>query len=149
MMRTTLATVTALMLAASAWAGEVHRWVDDQGNVHYSENPPPDAESEQMEVRTGQQMPEASPEDVEAPEEEEDADENGDTEEADEPRPDADAVAEARRRNCETAKEALETLDQHDRVQVEEEDGERRFLDPDEVDEQRANYEDLKAENCE
>ena len=148
MKRTTLATMTALVFAASVGAGEVHRWVDDQGNVHYSENPPPDAESQQMDVRTGRQMPQASPEDVAAPEEEEDAQAAAGTEEATEERPDADAVAEARQRNCETAREALETLDQHDRVQVEE-DGERRFLSPDEVEDQRTRYEELKAENCE
>lgn len=138
--------MAVLMFSTPAWASDVYRWVDEQGNVHYSENPPPGAESEQMNIRTGRQMPETRPDDVtETPEQPEATDE---AEDADEPRPDADAVAEARRRNCETAREALETLDQHDRVQVEE-DGERRFLAPDEVADQRARYEEIKEESCE
>ena len=38
-----LLSLAALMLM-TARADQVYRWVDAQGNVHYSQTPPPDAE---------------------------------------------------------------------------------------------------------
>lgn len=41
---TTIMAATAL-LAGASWAGEVYRWVDEDGVVHYTDRPPaPDAE---------------------------------------------------------------------------------------------------------
>lgn len=31
----------------SAWAGDIYRWVDETGNVHYSEEPPPEQQQQQ------------------------------------------------------------------------------------------------------
>lgn len=37
------AAALALSLSATAWATEMYKWVDEQGNVSYSQSPPPDA----------------------------------------------------------------------------------------------------------
>jgi len=60
---------------------------------------------------------------------------------------DQEAIERIRRRNCETAKEALKTLEQNARVQVEE-NGERRYLSPEEKEAQRKRYEKARDENC-
>lgn len=42
-MKTRLLPIAAfgLLLACAAWGGELYRWVDDQGRVHYGDQPPP------------------------------------------------------------------------------------------------------------
>ncbi|MFC6633618.1 DUF4124 domain-containing protein [Microbulbifer taiwanensis] len=41
--------VIALMLAATAGAGELYRWVDKDGKVHFSDRPPAEAAAENIE----------------------------------------------------------------------------------------------------
>lgn len=42
--------LAALALAANAEAGEVYKWVDKDGNVHYSNTPPPEAAQRERQV---------------------------------------------------------------------------------------------------
>jgi glutaredoxin len=39
--------LTALLMAASAQAGELYRWVDSAGKVHYGDAPPPAVEADE------------------------------------------------------------------------------------------------------
>ena len=41
----------AWLATAPAWAGEAYRWVDADGNVHYSAQPPPGHEATRMQLR--------------------------------------------------------------------------------------------------
>lgn len=43
---TAAALAGTLPFAPVAAAGEIYRWVDDDGSVHYSDNPPPDGETD-------------------------------------------------------------------------------------------------------
>ena len=39
-----------LLLASCAWGQQVHRWVDEDGNVHFSQTPPPDQSQQESEI---------------------------------------------------------------------------------------------------
>lgn len=47
---TTIAFIAALVLGGSAEAGKVYKWVDKDGNVHYTNTPPPEASQTEREV---------------------------------------------------------------------------------------------------
>lgn len=49
--------VLALALCSSAVAQQVYRWVDADGNVHYSDQPPPDTATPREEVQVQGELP--------------------------------------------------------------------------------------------
>jgi hypothetical protein len=49
-MTSTLLLAAALMLCAISAQAEVYRWTDKDGKVHYSDNPPPDANVQQRKL---------------------------------------------------------------------------------------------------
>lgn len=133
------------LIPASLLASEVYRWTDDAGNTHYSEDPPSGVDAEPVDIQTSSpSTPDAAPSETETEEESEQENEEGASEEE---RPDKEAVEEARRRNCENARKALETLQQNARVQVED-DGERRYLSPEEKEAEEERYKELRDDNC-
>ncbi len=142
--------LTSLLLASlSVQAGDVYRWVDEQGNVHYSETPPPGQQAEQTGVRTRTTGTGISPQTVDeaAPERPDDDAESDEATAEGAPEQDPEVLAEIRRQNCERAREGMETLDSYNRVRVEE-DGEQRFLTPEEMEEQRERLQGIIDENC-
>ncbi len=52
--------ITALTLATMAPAA-TYKWVDDQGNVHYSQYPPPDKQYERLNIKTPRPSPSSDP----------------------------------------------------------------------------------------
>lgn len=44
------ATLAALLVAGAADARQVYRWVDAQGNVHYTDRPPPEQAAERLPI---------------------------------------------------------------------------------------------------
>lgn len=55
-MKTLLAIVLAV-LCFSAAAEQLYRWVDAEGNVHYSDRPPPDSATESEEIVVDAEIP--------------------------------------------------------------------------------------------
>jgi len=144
-----LISITPVPLAAE----EFYRWTDESGNTNYSQNPPPGVDARPVDIRTRAPKPQSQSNQQgqsqsRSGEDNGEEKESGDSEEQGQ-RPDKEAVAEAKRRNCERAKESLAMLDNNARVQVEDEDGERRYLSPEEMEEQRKRYEKMRDENCE
>lgn len=117
------------MLAIAAWltaapvaAAGMYKWVDEDGNVHYSQTPPPSGEAEELKPPPG---PAASGEAIE--------EQRKESEEAltPVPPPTADIEAEEERKrvykhNCESARRNLEIYKRHRNVIDEE--GERVTL---------------------
>lgn len=135
-------------------AAEIYRWTDEAGNTHYSENPPQGVDAQPMNIQTRSPKPansdnsqakSGSGADNQGGASGEAGDGNEKAEEG--KQPDSKAVAEARRENCEAAREALEMLENNARVQVEE-DGERRYLSQEEMEAERERYEEIRDENC-
>ena len=59
-MKRLLAAACILAIAPLAW-GQLYKWVDKDGKVHYSDTPPPSGDSKQIQVNTGGGTPAAAP----------------------------------------------------------------------------------------
>lgn len=124
-----IALVTAICAALPAQAAKLYKWVDEEGNITYSERkPPPESNAETIRLRSAT---------LDAPGAQERLDElNERAEEADKDRKFAEnsATASAERdermaNNCETARENMRILRTTSRIQDKDENGEAYFLD--------------------
>ncbi|MEQ9544408.1 MAG: DUF4124 domain-containing protein [Marinobacter sp.] len=139
----------AIILAAApiaASGASVYKWTDENGVTHFGDRQPTGQQAEQVNVRSGtssggqqRQSPQEQIQELDARQ----ADEAEKRKES--------AVEEARRKqreaNCTTARSNLRILDRNSRIRVEE-DGEQRYLSPEEIDEQRQKFQEIADENC-
>ncbi len=124
----TIALVTAVCAAPPAQAAKLYKWVDDQGNVTYSERRPTNRESETIRLRGAT---------LDASGAQEKLDELNDRATAQQKDREfannsASATAERSERmanNCKTARENLRILKTTSRIQDKDADGEAYFLD--------------------
>jgi predicted component of type VI protein secretion system len=65
-MKRIIATLAILALALPAW-GELYKWVDENGNVHYSDQPPPPNAKQQKAIQP-KVSPQSAPPPAAAPE---------------------------------------------------------------------------------
>lgn len=146
MNKTTLM-LTLLMAVAPGMAisASVYKWTDTNGITHFGDRQPVGANSETVNVRsgtsTGNDRPTAQQRLGELQKQQQkDAEKKQET-----------AVQTARRKqreaNCETARSNLTVIESNARIRTEE-NGEMRYLTPDEIAEQRNKLEDVAAENC-
>ena len=140
----------ALALPASA---EIYRWTDDTGETHFGSNPPAGVEARPVSTTHTNTIENSSrqgdKDNGEANEEQSaQAQTNGQAEGDGGQSPEEQKKREEiRQQNCEAARQALKTLEQNARVQVMEE-GERRYLSPEEKAAERERYEKIRDENC-
>lgn len=137
----------ALLLPTFAQAQSVYRWTDEDGVTHFGDREPTGRQSDRVSVRTGRLS--GTPAERATPQEQLralDEQRNENTRRANET-----AVEEARRKqreaNCATARSNLQVLSSHARVRIEE-GGEQRYLTPEEIETQRARFEQAVEENC-
>lgn len=139
----TLLMGACLIFASTAATAEVFKWTDDQGNIHFGDRRPDNRESEQVNVRVGKatSAEPAAPEtalpetaNVEAKENSSEGNTDGLTD-------------EQRRSNCEIAQGNLETIETNSRIRITE-NGEQRYLTPEEIETKRKEMEDLATESC-
>ena len=142
--------VIALTLCGGAMANEIYKWTDEDGNAHYRDRPT----GEPNEVRLGisysrtdkgvvQQQEMARVESRATRQERRDAADEADrvaTEEA--------AVTADQQKRCASYRASLERYAQSRRLYREGTDGERTYLDDDEMTQARKRLEDHVAENC-
>ena len=128
-MRTLLCCSLALCLGAgTASAVQLYKWVDEEGNVTYSQQRPPDQPAETIEVRVTGPDDEAARSELESLTERANAAQE-DREFA------ATAAAELRdreqriKKNCEVARENLRVLQNAPRVQATDDSGNPYFID--------------------
>ena len=127
-----------LLLSAGAAAG-VYRWVDAQGNVHYTDKPNGDAQKLEIESRPTDPARIATQREASQKQHSEHQ-ENRQKQLADEKEADAKAQddAKARATNCTKAQERLERYETAHRLYKPLPDGEREYLTSDEIDTARA-----------
>ncbi len=130
-MKRYIATVALGLISLSAHAA-LHKWVDAEGKVHYSDTAPPEATTQPVRTLSGKGQPEApasySPKSV-AEREAELKKAKQEKEEAAQKKAQQDANAETRKRNCAAARENARTLQESGRIAVYDENGERSYLD--------------------
>lgn len=141
-----LLTAACLFPALSA-ANSVYKWTDEEGNTHFGDRQPTGRSAESVSIRTGKSQNGSSSrsaqqqvEDFEERQAEEDAGEEQSAEEQ--------ARQQQRQRNCETARSNLNILEAGGRIQTQGEDGERRYLDEEEIEQKRQQFEEIADDNC-
>lgn len=146
------AALICLLVAMPALA-EVYKWVDENGGVHYGDQRPQDKKDKEVEtlnIRSGtaksstetvaggspqEKMSELEAAQAKAAEKAKDLNEKT-------------KQAEARKVACENARKNLETMNTYDRIKVSE-NGQERYLAPEEIATRKANSEKSVKENCE
>ncbi|MFO7530518.1 MAG: DUF4124 domain-containing protein [Marinobacter sp.] len=141
--------LTLLMALAPGMAhsGSVYKWTDENGVTHFGDRQPTGSKAEQVSVRSGKGSANASSrtspqEQVQAMEQEAEKRQLTEREQAE-----MEAIRKQREANCATAQSNLRVIDSNARIQVEE-NGERRYLSPEEIAEQRMRFEKVAEENC-
>jgi hypothetical protein len=125
----------------------VYKWTDDEGVIHYGDRKPNDRNTERVDIRVGKvkdsQAPALTPrEKIEALDERKKNEREQQKKIARE-----EAREKQRQANCETARDNLSMIDSNARIRVVE-DGERRFLSPEEIQEQRARFQEIADTSC-
>ena len=133
------AIVPILLLAGAVHAGSIHKWVDEEGNVHYGDAPPVSAKTENVRVQSapsnpGRALPRLG---------DNAGDENaaGGTAAANDDTVPADQAKIA----CEQAQEDLKVIGRSSRIKLRAADGSERFLSTEEIAERKERAEaDIK-----
>ncbi|RBW48221.1 DUF4124 domain-containing protein [Marinobacter sp. F3R11] len=142
-------TLTLLMAIAPgiAMSASVFKWTDENGVTHFGDRQPVGAASETVNVRSGTSSSAAS----KRPSAQEQLGELQEKQQKEADREKDSAVEAARRKqreaNCETARTNLEVIENNARIRIEE-NGEMRYLSPEEIAKQREKLEEIAAENC-
>lgn len=127
------AIIALSLLGLNAHAG-VNKWIDSEGKVHYSDAPPPEAKTETVRNVSGKGQTEApatySPKSY-AEREAEMKKSKLEKEEASKKAARQEAATEAKKRNCEAARQHARALEEGGRVYSYDQNGERVYLEDD------------------
>ena len=140
---TILFTTAALVFSASAVAGEIYKWVDEDGNVHYEDRPTGD-EVERVAVvsnNTSRSSVQASI-DARRAHESARADARSQKEEEQRKAEEVARITAEREQKCADSRSRMENYLQARRLYKEDENGERVYLDDEQVMEARAEAQD-------
>ncbi|MEC9040486.1 MAG: DUF4124 domain-containing protein [Pseudomonadota bacterium] len=141
--------LTVLMAAAPglATSASVYKWTDENGVTHFGDRQPTGRNAEQVNVRSGTIQGAG----VQRRSAQEQLDELQEQQAAEQQQREESAVEEARRKqreaNCGTARSNLEVINNNARIRVEE-NGETRYLSPEEIEQQRQKFQEIADENC-
>ncbi|MGI9272487.1 MAG: DUF4124 domain-containing protein [Woeseiaceae bacterium] len=129
-----LCSVAALSFSGAALSGEIYKWTDDDGNVHYEDRPIGD-NVERLDVvsrRTDNSSVQAS---IDARRERESARAEARTKRDEDAKAAVDAEAEAEQRStkCQESRARMESYLQARRLYNQDESGERVYLDESEI----------------
>lgn len=137
------------MLIALPVSAEVYRWTDESGETNFGSNPPAGVDAKPVSTQTDNNIENASRQDEKDSSNEEEEEQASSGENAEKQQDQGDAEREeVREENCEAARQALNTLKENARVQVKDDDGERRYLSEKEKKEEKERYQEIRDENC-
>ena len=142
--------ITAMSVGGGAMAGEIYKWTDENGNVHYEDRPSGAASAERLALsysRTNSSAVQKRVQarlDADAKRAEARTARNEDEAAAEQEEADADA----REKMCVSYRDQLRTLDEARRLYRLGPDGERNYLDDEQIVEARQKAQELIAEHC-
>jgi len=140
-----MAFLIALALSpAQALADKVFKWTDDAGNIHYSDIQPNNVDAENLKISGGK--PSSSRGSVQEKAQNLSEKKNAELEQK---AADLQAGTEKRENDaqCVAIRENLKKIRDSSRVKVSE-NGELRYLNPEEIAERKQNYQDMLDEHC-
>ena len=121
------AIILTLCLAGTASAGAIHKWGDEEGNVHYGDAPPVTAKTESVRVQSaptnpGRALPRLN-----------DAGDEQQPGSAGAPADDEAVPADQAKVACDQAREDLEIIGRSSRIKLRAADGSERYLSTEEI----------------
>lgn len=150
MNRTTALVATILLALLSLTVGaQVYRWVDKDGKVQYSDQPPPPGAGKSDAMRINSSSPPASAAKAsdKAADKAKPGDKGKDAEKAKSAAEDA-KIAKQNEENCRDTRAQLRTLQDGGRISTTNEKGEREFMSDEQMASEIARLQKLIAENC-
>ena len=142
--------LSAATLATTAFAGEIYRYVDEQGNVHYLDRPTGESGEQRMDITySGTSSASVNAQVKRRNDYMAALDEaRKETQSRREAEAQARAETEARAAKCEENRSRLESYLQSRRLYRENDAGEREYLDDDQILEARRKAEEAIQETC-
>ena len=142
--------LAAAALTTSAFAGEIYKYVDEDGNVHYLDRPTGESGEERLAMTySGTSTAAVSAQTKRRQDYMEALDEaRGERESRREAEAQARAEMEARAAKCQESRARLESYLQAHRLYRQDEAGEREYLDDDQILEARRKAEEAIQEHC-
>jgi len=129
--------LTIILLSSSNLAAEeVYKWVDDKGVTHYQAHPPKNREAKSITTKTGHSTPVKY---------------NTQTDKTVAKKGTDSAPTPASKKDpelCSKAQANLRTLQQYSRVRTTDENGEARYLAPEEIEQRKQNATRIVGEAC-
>jgi hypothetical protein len=140
-------TVIIMALPGFAMGQSVYKWTDENGVTHFGDRQPTGKQSESVSIRTGK--PSGTSSSVNSPQQKVQQMDEQEAESAQ--REKVSAAEEARQKqraaNCKTAQNNLSLLRSGSRIKVEE-NGEERYLTPEEISEKQEQFEEIAEVSC-
>ena len=142
--------LSAAALTTSAFAGEIYRYVDEQGNVHYVDRPTGESGEERLGITYSGTSSAAVTAQVKHRRDYMEAldEARGERESRREAEAQARAEMEARAAKCQESRARLESYLQAHRLYRQDESGEREYLDDQQILEARRKAEEAIQEHC-
>ena len=132
-----------VLLSASVTAGSIHKWVDEDGNVHYGDAPPVTAKTESVRVQSapsnpGRSLPRLSQPDGEG-------ESAGTTAAADNAGP---VPKDQAKIACDQAREDLKVIKNSSRIKLRSADGSTRYMTTEEIEQRKQQAEADVSQFC-
>lgn len=144
-----LVTMLAVSLAGIAFANDIYKWTDEQGNVHYQDRPTGDASEERLTISSKPTDPSKVQAQVVARHEASSAAKEAAAKQPAGPTPEElQAQARERSQKCEKYKARLQKFVTSRRLYREDENGDRVYLNEDEAQAAREQVENKVEEYC-
>lgn len=141
--------IAALVATGVCAAGEIYKWTDENGNVHYQDRPTGDVDLERVDIVSRDTDNSAIQARLAANREAQmEAEEAAAEAEPEKTKEELRMEQLAREDRCQTYRDKLDTFLNARRMYRETEDGEREYLDDEQQLEARARVEEKIAENC-
>ncbi len=146
---TALVMMLAVSVAGMAFANDIFKWTDEDGNVHYGDRPTGDASEERLAIASRPTNPSKVQAQVQARHEATAAAKQVAASQPAGPSPEElDAQAQERKQTCAIYKARLQKFVTSRRLYKQDENGERVYLDEDEAQAARERVENQVQEYC-
>jgi hypothetical protein len=129
-----------LMVSSSLYAGTIHKWVDENGSVHYSDSPPAKTKSENVRVQSAPSNPGKALPRLTSPETGKQTEDVAGNQQK--------LPAEQASEICTLARQDLEVITRSTRIKLKLADGSSRYLSKEEIEKRKADSEAEVAEFC-
>jgi len=140
--------ICIMALPVFATAQSVYKWTDKDGVTHFGDRAPTGEQSESVSIRTGRADKDSSGSSMSPQQKvEQMAEQAAQKQQSAKTSAEEKAREKQRAANCKTAKSNLALIQTGSRIKVQE-NGEERFLTPEEIQEKREQFETIAETNC-